>query len=53
MGNGKKQQVLRKNRKYQCKKHIGLNLRVKDDKYDACKTASIKNLGAAILQCDL
>jgi hypothetical protein len=43
------QKELRKNRKYQCKKLISLNLSVKDDKYDTCKTANIKNLGGEIL----
>jgi predicted nucleic acid-binding Zn finger protein len=41
------------NRKYQCKKLISLNLSVKDDKYDTCKTANIKNLGGEILLSDL
>jgi hypothetical protein len=39
---------LYKNRKYQCKKLISLNLSVKDDNYDTCKTANIKNLGGEI-----
>jgi hypothetical protein len=41
-----------KNRKYQSKKLISLNLGVKDDKYDTRKTANIQNLGDEILLSD-